>query len=154
LHLSQPRFRPSAQEGGWRTWKTYFLQCRSTENTTSSISVHILNCSSVSPRLRASACETSAHGHVMKVDRDPKRYVPPAFPFPLPLSAVQVGQITGNLCSSIRELTCFRRHSRQKVCPQESMRAIESTGISSIHILHSNRRWAELARWVRCTERA
>src|SRR5712691_6134735 len=34
------------------------------------------------------------------------------------------------------------------------MWAIESTGISSIHILHSNRRWADLASWVRCPERA
>ncbi len=30
----------------------------------------MLNCSSVSPRFRASDCETSAEGHVMKVDLD------------------------------------------------------------------------------------
>ena len=82
------------------------------------------------------------------------RHVPPTASFPLPLSAVQLGHSTGNLCSSMRAETCPRRHSRQNVCPQGSRRAIESTGIFSKHMPHSNNRWADSAGSARCAASA
>ena len=128
------------------------------ENDAISISVQILNCSSVSPRFRANDSKISegkSRGRVrITVTTIRERHVPPAFFFPLPLSAVQVGQSTGNLCSSRRAMTCPRRHSRQKVCPQVSMRANESAGILSMHILHSNSFPAEVESSLRRSERA
>ena len=82
------------------------------------------------------------------------RYVLPAAPFPLPLFAVQLGHSTGYLRSPMRAATCPRRHSRQKVCPQGSGRAIESSGISSKHMPHTNNRWTSLASSARCAESA
>src|ERR1700747_697922 len=79
-------------------------------------------------------------------------HVPPAPSFPLSSPAVQVGHSIGNLCSLRRVVTCPRRHSRQKVCPQGSRRAIESSGISSIHMPHSNNRWADMASSALCAE--
>ena len=83
-----------------------------------------------------------------------KRHVPPAFFFPLPLFAVQVGQSIGNRCSSRRAVTCPRRHSRQKACPQVSIRANEPAGNLSMHILHSNNCVAEVESSLRRAERA
>jgi hypothetical protein len=51
-----------------------------------------------------------------------------------PLPTVQVGYRIGNICS------------------QGSRWAIESSGISSIHMPHSNNRQADLASWARCAE--
>ena len=72
-----------------------------TENAAISISVQILNCTVVSPRLlprlRAKDCEISKGNIIMSKLTISPQHVPPTAPFPLPLSAVQVGHSIGNL---------------------------------------------------------
>ena len=51
-------------------------------------------------------------------------------------------------------MTCPRRHSRQKVCPQVSTRANESAGILSMHILHSDNCLAHVESSLHVSERA
>ena len=131
----------------------YLRQCRRTENGAISISIQMLCCLSVSPRFCARDCEISK-GTSGSLQRriSPAIHVPPIFPFPLPFvtGQVQVGQRIGNLRSSRRAVTCPRRHSRQKACPQESTRAIKFAGISSIQIGHSNEPCADSTSSLRC----
>ncbi len=112
------------------------------------------NCSSVRPRSWARVCETSTTFipcHESFDEEEEIIRVPPS-PLPLPLPAVQVGHSMGNLCSSRRVETYPRMHSRQKACPQGSVRATESSGISSMHIPHTNTRWTVWESLIRSAE--
>ena len=114
----------------------------------------MLNCSSVSPRFRARPCETSKTAMRTRNEGEENIHIPPVMPLFLPLPAVQVGHSMGNLCSSRREETYPRIQSRQNACPQGSGRATESSGISSMHMPHSNTRCAVWESLIRSAESA